>query len=216
MLTCVHVIFESAVMTFFSKKHSHDSILKIIQDAKKLLLPVQEDKSAFMELLTLRLKEFEDALEQNSDPYEEQRILEQYHRFVKALYSCLHQPKQKDMYINSYQNIRTYYPVGITDIIQEPIRHKVSLAATVIGIGFILASIAIFPFNPLISAILFPIGLTFLIPGAISLLTPGSLDIPAKQNEEKIIFQMGAKLIEDSKSFDETYENDGQLKIAMI
>ncbi|WP_131794611.1 hypothetical protein [Fluoribacter gormanii] len=194
-------------LPFKKKKYTLESVSDEITEAKRLLRSNnKEDKEnkTFLELLELRTQDFEKALEQNPDPYERQKILEQYHRFAKTLSSCLSQPQNTSFYIASYHNNKNYYPVGVTKVIEEPIRHNISLAATITGAALILASIAVIWINPLITAILLPIGITMLAPGGASLLIPSPLDTSEVKQEEKMIFQLGATINKPELSFDET------------
>lgn len=204
-------------MTFFTKKKTHASVLQTIANAKQLLAHIPEDdKYAFLTLLAQRTEDFENALKNITDPNEKQRILEQYARFAKTVVSCLSQPRYTNSYTSSYFNSRDYYAVGITERVKEPIRHNVSLGATILGAILVLASIIAFPYMPILSAILFPIGLTMLAPGVISLMTPSPLDPIAKQQEEKMIFQAGAKLIDPAVSFDEFPRNEGAFPLVAM
>ncbi len=197
-------------MAFFTKKHTYESVLQTIEAAKKLLKDVeQEKKLAFFDLLELRIQDFEEALKKNPEPYEKQRIISQYYDFAKTVLSCLSKPQLTKCYTENYHHIKDYYSVGITDVVKEPVRHNISLAATILGAVVILASLAAFTVNPLISAVLLPIGITLLAPGVVSLLTPDPLDISAKQLEERMIFQAGAQLIDPSLSFDEAQGYEG-------
>ncbi|AWN74355.1 hypothetical protein LEAN103870_02720 [Legionella anisa] len=199
-------------MPFFSKKYTHKSALDKIKEAKNLLAHIeQEKKFAFFEMLQLRIDEFELALKGDVDSSETQSILEQYNQFAKTVHLCLSHPKLTGFYISSYHN-QKYYPVGISEVIEEPVRHKISLAATILGAALILTSLIAFPFNPLISAILLPIGISLLAPAVASLLTPDPFNTAPKKLEEKMLFQAGAKLIDPSLSFDEPQEYEGRLQ----
>ncbi|KTD41258.1 hypothetical protein [Legionella parisiensis] len=203
-------------MSFFPKNYTHKSVLDKMEEAKKLLTHIdKEKKSVFLEMLKLRIEDFELALKENTDPGEQQRILGQYYRFAQTLHLCLSRPTLTDAYINSYHN-QKYYPVGISEIIDEPIRYKISLTAAIIGAALILASCIAFPFNPLIGVILLPIGISLLAPAVASLLTPDPLNTAPKKLEEKIVIQTGAKLIDPFLSFDETQEYKGQLQLNVI
>ncbi|MCE0723822.1 MULTISPECIES: hypothetical protein [Legionella] len=203
-------------MPFFPKKYTHKSVLNKIQEAKDLLADIgKEKKSFFLEMLRLRIEDFELALKENSDLGEQQLILEQYNRFAQTLYSCLSHPNHTVFYISSYHN-QKYYPVGISEVIEEPVRHKISLAGAILGAALILASFAAFAFNPLIGAILLPIGIALLVPAVASLLTPDPFNTEPKKFEENILFQTGAKLIDPSLSFNETQEHTGQLHLRVI
>ncbi|HHF7375042.1 hypothetical protein [Legionella bozemanae] len=203
-------------MSFFPKKYTHKSVLDKIGEAKKLLAHIEkEKKSVFLEMLQLRIDDFELALKKNPDPGEQQRLLEQYNRFAQTLHLCLSRPTLTNSYINSYHH-QKYYPVGISEVIEEPIRYKISLAAATLGTALILASCITFPFNPLVSVILLPIGISLLAPAVASLLTPDPLNTAPKKLEEKILFQTGAKLIDPSLSFDETQKYDGALQLSVI
>ncbi|CAM2837983.1 Integral membrane protein (PIN domain superfamily) [Legionella steigerwaltii] len=192
--------------SFFPKKYTHESVLVEIKRVKDFLKDKEEtDKSAFFILLQYRIEDFERALKETPDPYEKQRIIDQYHRFAKTVLSCLSKPKDTDSYISTYFDAKNYYPVGVTEVIQEPIRHNISLAATILGAALILASIAAIWINPLITAILLPIGITILAPGGTSLLISSPLDPSAKQTEEKQIFEAGARVIDPKFDADQKY-----------
>lgn len=167
-------------------------------------------------MLQLRINDFEKALKENQDPFEREQVIQQYNRFAKTLHLCLSRPGFTTFYAMNYFKFR-YHPVGINDAITpEPIRHNISLAATILGATLILASFAAFAFNPLIGAILLPIGITLLAPGCISLFIPDPPDTSTKKLEENIIFQTGAKLIEPSLTFDETHKNEGHMYVSVM
>lgn len=203
-------------MSFFPKKYTHKSVSDKIEEAKKLLTHIEKEKKfVFLEILQLRIDDFELALKENTDSGEQQRILEQYNRFAQTLHLCLSHPTLADTYISSYHK-QKYYPVGISEVIKEPIRYKISLAAATLGAALILASCIAFPFNPLIGVILLPIGISLLAPAVASLLTPDPFNTAPKKLEEKILFQTGAKLIDPFLFFDETQEYNGQLQLSVI
>ncbi|KTC93961.1 hypothetical protein [Legionella cincinnatiensis] len=197
-------------MPFF-QKNSHTTAVEKINAAKNLLAQKQlteEQTEFFFEMLNARINDFETALKKNLESYEREQIIDQYNRFAKALFHCLSKPESTLFYTNNYHNFK-YYPVGINDVIKkDPINQNISIATAVLGAALILASLAAFAFNPLIGAILLPIGITLLAPACLYLLTPESLDTTSKKLEEKIIFQTGAKLIKPSLNFDEMQELD--------
>ncbi|WP_242601866.1 hypothetical protein [Legionella wadsworthii] len=170
----------------------------------------EDEKSLFLQMLQLRRADFDKALEINKSLAEKERILAQYHRFAHTVHSCLSRPSQLAFYIDLYHK-QQYYPVGITEVIEEPVRHKLSLAASILGAAIILASLVSFPFNPLIGAILLPIGITLLAPAIASIMTPDPLNTLPKKEEEKAIFQLGAQLMDPSLFFDETQNNERQI-----
>ncbi|PWY54520.1 hypothetical protein DGG96_16675 [Legionella qingyii] len=195
-----------AKASFYKQKNidTYESISDEIKKALKLLGDKNEiDKKSFIEFLNLRQQDFYKALSKTTDHYERQRILEQYHRFANTLASCLSKPQNTAYIIDSYHNNKNYYPVGATKVIEEPIRHNISLAATILGAALIIASIAALWINPFITAILLPIGITMLAPGGTSLLIPDSLDTSEVKSLEKMIFQTGAKVNNPELSFDE-------------
>lgn len=198
-------------MALFPQKPTLESILEIILKAKKLLNRIdEEEKSLFLQMLEHRKTDFDKALETNKSLGEKEQILAQYHRFAQTVHLCLSRPSHLALYIDLYHN-RTYYPVGITEVIEEPVRHKLSLAASILGAAIILASLVSFPFNPLIGAILLPIGITLLAPAVASLMTPDPLNTLPKKEEEKAIFQLGAQLMDPSLFFDEAPNNERQI-----
>ncbi|KTD11021.1 23, 7 kDa protein [Legionella gratiana] len=201
-------------MPFFNQNNSHKSAVEKINEAKSLLVKKQiaeEQTTFFLEMLNDRIDDFETALKEKHDPYEREQIIEQYNRFAKALFHCLSKPEFTPFYINNYHNLN-YYPVGIDEKVKkDSLRHNISIAGTVLGAALILASFAAFAFNPLIGAILLPIGITLLAPACFSLVTPEPLDLTSKKFEEKIIFQTGAKLIKPSLNFDELHELDAPI-----
>ncbi|MCW8400297.1 hypothetical protein OQJ26_16060 [Legionella sp. PATHC038] len=192
--------------SFFSKKYTHELVMLEIKQAKDLLKnKANTDKEAFFILLEDRIVDFEKALRETSDPYEQQRIIDQYHRFAKTLLDCLSKPKETPNHLRIYFDSKNYYIVGVTEVTQEPIRHNISLAATILGAALILASIATLFVNPLFTAILLPIGISILAPGLFSLLNPNSLDPSTKKEEEKVIFEAGARVIDPKFDEDQQY-----------
>lgn len=192
--------------SFYSKKYTHQSVMMEIKEAKDLLKDKEEtDKSAFFILLQVRMDDFEKALKETSDSYEQQRIIDQYHRFAKTVLDCLSKPKETPGHLRIYFDSRNYYPVGVTEVTKEPIRHHISLAVTILGAALIIASIATLFVNPLFTAILLPIGISLLAPGLFSLLNPNSLDPSSKQEVEKQIFEVGARLIDPKFDEDQQY-----------
>jgi hypothetical protein len=188
---------------FFNKKYTYASAKKLITEAKELLGNIKEkEKLEFLEMLQLRVDDFESVLQEEHSADEKEIIIEQYNRFAKTLHSCLSRPEYTFIYTLSYHNYK-YYPIGV-EAQPEPIRHNISLAAIILGLALILASLAAFAFNPTIGAILLPIGITLLIPGSFSFMTPGIPDCSAKKMEEKIIFETGAKLMKPSVIFEDT------------
>ncbi|WP_454780808.1 lpg1689 family Dot/Icm T4SS effector [Legionella sp. WA2022007384] len=192
--------------SFYKQKniYTYESISDEIKNALKLLVNQDDQYKAFLEMLELRKEDFNKALKQTTDPYEIKRILEQYHRFAKTLSSCLSTPHNAAYIIDSYHKNKNYYPVGATKVIEEPFRHNISLAATILGSALILASIAAIWINPLITAILLPIGITMLAPGGASLLIPGPIDTSEIKSLEKLVFQAGVQVNNPQLSFDET------------
>ncbi|WP_454783770.1 lpg1689 family Dot/Icm T4SS effector [Legionella sp. WA2024007413] len=188
--------------SFYKPKYTHESVSDMINKALKLLIE-ENNKNAFLDLLALRRQEFETALKQNPDPFETQRILAQYYVFAKTLSKCISDSPKTSTYVDSYLNHKNYYPVGVTKVIEEPFRHNISLAATILGAALILASFAALFFNPLITAILLPIGISLLAPGVASLLTPGPLDTSEVKGLEKLIFEAAAKVNNPELDFDD-------------
>ncbi|MCW8407543.1 hypothetical protein OQJ13_00965 [Legionella sp. PATHC035] len=196
--------------SFFSKKYTHNSVKEEIKQAKDLLNDKDETvKSTFFILLQDRIDDYEKALREASDPCEQQRIIDQYHRFAKTVLDCLSKPKETPGHLRFYFDSRNYYPVGVTEVTEEPIRHHISLAASILGAALILASIATFFVNPLFTAILLPIGISLLVPGLFSLKNPNSLDPTRKIEQEKDIFEVGARLIDPK--FDEDQQHTHSL-----
>ncbi|CBJ12073.1 hypothetical protein LLO_1697 [Legionella longbeachae NSW150] len=197
-------------MPFF-QKNSHATAVEKINAAKKLLVQKQlaeEQTDFFLDMLNARINDFETALKEKHEFYEREQIIEQYNRFAKTLFKCLSKPESTLFYTDNYHNSK-YHPVGINDVIKkEPIKNNISIATAFLGAALILASLPAFAFNPLIGAILLPIGITLLAPACLYLLTPELLDTTSKKLEEKIIFQTGAKLIDPSVKFDEMQDID--------
>lgn len=199
-------------MPLFQEKYTHKSALDKIKEAKNLLTHIeQEKKFVFFAMLQIRIDEFELALKDDINLSEKQQLLEQYNQFAKTVYLCLSRPSLTGFYISIYHN-QKYYPVGVSEVIEEPFRYKISLTAAILGSALILGAFAAFAFNPLIGAILLPIGIALLAPAVASLLTPDPFNTVPKKLEEKMLFQTGAKLIDPSLSFDEAQGYEGQLQ----
>ncbi|KTD63131.1 23, 7 kDa protein [Legionella santicrucis] len=198
-------------MPFF-QKNSHKTAVEKINAAKNLLVQKQlteKQTEFFFEMLNARINDFETALKEKQESSEREQIIEQYNRFAKALFHCLSKPESTLFYTKNYHDFKYYHPVGVKDVIKkDPIKQNISITTAILGAALILASLVAFAFNPLIGAILLPIGITLLAPACLYLLTPESLDTTSKKLEEKIIFQTGAKLIKSSINFDEMQELD--------
>lgn len=197
-------------MPFF-QKNSYATAVEKINAAKNLLVQKQleeEQTEFFFDMLNARINDFETALKEKHESYERDQIIEQYNRFAKALFHCLSKPESTLFYTNNYHN-QKYHPVGINDVIKkDPIKQNIAIATAILGAALILASLAAFAFNPLIGAILLPVGITLLAPACLYLLTPELLDTTSKKLEEKIILQTGANLINPSVKIDEMQEFD--------
>ncbi|MGL5742222.1 MAG: hypothetical protein ACRCXC_06590 [Legionella sp.] len=195
-------------MPFFNKNYTLETALEKIENAKALLANAEQKKLIkFLDLLQQRIDDFDNELKKTRDIDKRARIIEQYNQFAKTLYHCIYRPRLTYCYITNYLNF-SYYPVGIEDEFKiNPIRYGVSLSGTLLGAALILASFVAFAFNPLIGAILLPIGITMLTPACISLFTSDTPDTSVIKSEEKIIFQMGAQLKDPSVSLDDLQEN---------
>jgi hypothetical protein len=204
-------------MHFFTQNYTRETARKKIELTKQLLMKIDdEDKAIFLEMLQQRINEFETALQENQDPAEEDQIIQQYNRFTKTVHLCISRPKTASFYIGTYQNFR-YYPVGINDTpTPDLIRRPISLTGAIFGAALILASCVAFAFNPLIGAILLPIGIAILALSCASLFLPDSPDTSSKKTEEKIIFETGAKLIDPLLTFDEMPEYDEQRQLEVL
>lgn len=210
MLTCASINHRGFIMPFF-QKNTYTTAVEKINAAKNLLMQKQlteEQTEFFFDMLNARINDFETALKEKQESYEREQIIEQYNRFAKTLFHCLSKPQSTLFYTNNYHN-QKYHPVGINEVIKkEPIKQNISIATAVLGAALILASLASFAFNPLIGAILLPLGIMLLAPACLYLLTPEPLDTTPKKLEEKIIFQTGSNLINPSVKFEEMQELD--------
>jgi hypothetical protein len=204
-------------MYFFIHHYTPETARKKIDLAKQLLVHIDnENKNIFLEMLQQRIDEFETAMEKNQDPGETDQIIQQYNRFAKTLHQCISRPQAASYYIGSYQNFK-YYPVGIDDTpTPDPVRRAISLTGAILGATLILASCIAFAFNPLIGAILLPIGIILLATSCASLFFPDSPDTSAKKLEEELIFQSGVKLLDPALTFDEMPEYDDQIQAKML
>ncbi|HAT6979282.1 TPA: hypothetical protein F8R96_07445 [Legionella pneumophila] len=189
----------------FSHHKSKESIDGLIEQAKQLLNHVEmKQKAYFLNLLTLRVSEFQNELESEaSSTFNTQQILIQYEKFAKTLLICIKQPERTSSAIHNYQK-GFYYPVAVHDKIKpDPTIENVAKATVGIGLTLLFGSIPTFIFNPLLGVIMVSLAVTLLLPSGFCLLIPDSPDTTRKKEEEKRIFVEGAKLINPDAPFEE-------------
>ncbi len=188
---------------FFSTSIDKSAIENKINQVKKLLAPVaSEQKGKFLLLLATRIGDFEVELENESlNDYEKQEILAQYNRFAKALEHCIQRPERASQAIRYYLKSK-YYPVGINDMEKPNIPLQNAALATVItGMALLASAIPAFVFNPALGAILLSVAFTILFPSCFYLMTPQSPDMTKMKEEERELFEEGAKLMKPDLEF---------------
>ncbi|HAZ7572492.1 hypothetical protein OQJ02_07950 [Legionella sp. PATHC032] len=181
----------------FSHNKSQESIDGLIEQVKQLLNHVEmKQKAYFLNLLTIRVSEFQNELEsETSNTFNKQQILIQYEKFAKTLLICIKQPERTSSAIHNYHK-GFYYPVAIHDKIKpDPTIEHVAIATVGVSLALLLSSIPTFIFNPLLGVIMVSLAVTLLLPSGFCLLIPDSPDTTRKKEEEKRIFVEGAKLI---------------------
>ncbi|HAT8180611.1 TPA: hypothetical protein JA361_14435, partial [Legionella pneumophila] len=189
----------------FSYHKSQESIDSLIEQVKKLLNHVEmKQKAYFLNLLTLRVSEFQNELKlEASNTINKQQILIQYEKFAKTLLICIKQPERAFSAIHNYHK-GFYYPVAVHDKIKpDPTIENAAIATLGVSFALLLGSIPTFIFNPLFGVIMVSLAVTLLLPSGFYLLIPDSPDTTRKKEEEKRIFVEGAKLINPDASFEE-------------
>ncbi len=191
-------------MPFFAPQPTLELVEARIANAQSIIKNANaKDTSLFDGLLINRMEEFRKELQNDQNyPAEKANILRQYHRFAKTLQQCLEHPQTAASAIRSYLNYE-YYPVYIVDIEKpNPTAQKIMRGTLGTGIGLLIGSIPAFCFNPIIGVILISLAVTCLLPSTLYLISPDSKDTSIKKDEEKILFQESAKLIDPKLTFE--------------
>lgn len=193
---------------FFSNLVNKSAIENKINHAKNLLKSIENiEKEYFLTQLTARISDFEiELLSNDLNAFEKEQVLLQYDRFAKALVSCIEHPERTPQLIRYYHK-PGYYPVGIHDREKPSILIQNTALATV-GIGFALlaSSIPAFVCNPALGAIFLSAAITLLFPNCFYLMTPESTNTLQKKEEEKELFESGAKLIKPDLDFNDAQQ----------
>ena len=193
---------------FFKKsKQTTDLLLIHIKEYVCLSSKINTDeKHFFLTLLCNRVSEFETELfKSNLSVSDRTQVLKQYSRFTNTVHQCMisTRPETISFLMNNYFN-KQYHPVGVYEIQKPNLTAQRLLGATVgLGVGLLLASIALFSINLIISTILFAVAITLICPSALYWALPNMLDTTSKKNWEQLIFQEAAKLNNPDAIFNE-------------
>lgn len=188
-------------MSFFQKTITKESIDDIFKEIYEIISKKpNEDKSVLIQLLNSRKKEFDDEFIATPS---DQLLLSQYRHFAKAINNCLRHPFQASSYIDHYLTRFDYYPVHITNVEKpNPFTRNLVIGAVSLGVALLLGAIPAFVFNPVIGAVLIAAAITCLLPSALYYFAPDSLDTTAKKEEERIILESAARLIDPTVQFE--------------
>lgn len=207
MLASMKKYYEYLIMTglLFSPSISKSAIEEKIHAAQNLLININmRQKAEFLLQLAARISDFEtELLSEQLSPDEQVHVLAQYERFAKTLYNCMVHPERASLLIKYYHKTN-YYPVGIHDTQKpSPTIQTMAMGAVAVGIALLAGTIPAFIFNPAIGSIMLSLAITLLFPSGFYLMTPESPDTAKKKDEEKNLFELGAKLINPELVFDE-------------
>lgn len=200
------------MLGFFTKRKKYlveptkENLQERINEALKLVPSERnvDQINTFKTLLKQRQANFDLALEHcQSDSNEKRKILYQYERLVNTLENCLTSPTETNTYINEYHNYN-YYPVGIFDVVKpSPLAQRAALSCLGAGLGLIIGSMISFSLNPIFGTLLLAAGIITVLSASLFLLSPDTLETTTKKNEEKLMFQTGARLIDPELTFNE-------------
>lgn len=191
---------------FFPSKITRQSVEQKMELVNALLAGiVSPSKDRFLSLVQKRINEFETEL--SSDHFNEPEktlIIEQYFRFAKTLHQCLKHPQRTTGSVEYYHR-QFYYPVGIRDIEKpNPLANDLALTSTALSLSLLVGCIPAFVFYPVIGTIMLAVAITLLFPSCFILLIPASPDTHKKKEEERLLFQIGAQLIQADLECDTT------------
>lgn len=198
--------------TFFAQPRTTKERIELkIEECKGLLVGMKSlEKENFLSRLRGRIIDFDRELLGSNDQSSEKRwILEQYSRFANTLHLCLHHPQHAERYISHY-HMNKYYPVGVHDIAKpNPLWEDLAWTGIIMTLGMLgTSAAALFLFsNPITAAVILVLACTILFPSCFYLLLPDSPDTDAKKAQEKSLFQMGARLVDDKVVFAEEASN---------